>query len=474
MRRIFYLATAITVLVTLLPAELQARIVTGKVTCGDKNLSKVIVTDGTNFTKTKGNGTFKMDIADTARFVYIITPSGYSADWSSGAPEFYQKAEGKDYFAFDLIKTGDDYSKYNIIAVADPQPSRQRHCDEYRGDPIQDVYQTIRKIDGPTVAIVLGDVCFNVYEFMGTWKETVKNASIPFYAIPGNHDHIYEIENDKASVAEYNKYFGPEFYAFFMGKDIVIMLDNIIQGMHKGKHNYSEGYTDEIINWVAGLMKFVPKYANIYVGQHSPLSGRNKDLSFIYNGNKLVNLLKDHRLNFISGHNHCNYNYSYNDGMVTEHVIAAICGTWWDAYHCADGTPRGYKVYTNTGDFLSWYYKSIGKDKSFQYEIFRPGECQVNPTKWVVNVWDYDSEWRVEWMEDTKHMGTMKKVKEYNPLHTAEINATFEKKGKPVTSWKRTVKGKHYFAASPSPEAKTITIIIKSRFGETWTETFNL
>ena len=66
-------------------AETSARTVRGKVTCGQQNLSDVIVTDGFKFTKTKKNGEFKMDVADSARFVYIVTPSGYAGDWSSGA-----------------------------------------------------------------------------------------------------------------------------------------------------------------------------------------------------------------------------------------------------------------------------------------------------------------------------------------------------------------------------------------------------
>ncbi|MBQ5673215.1 MAG: hypothetical protein IIV46_03285, partial [Phascolarctobacterium sp.] len=36
--------------------------------------ANVIVTDGFKFTKTKKNGEFKMNLADSAKFVYIITP----------------------------------------------------------------------------------------------------------------------------------------------------------------------------------------------------------------------------------------------------------------------------------------------------------------------------------------------------------------------------------------------------------------
>ena len=451
---------------------IYARVVKGNVRCGKEKLSDVIVTDGLNFSKTKRNGSFKIEIADSARFVYIITPSGYCADWSSGSPEFYQKAEGKNFFEFNLVKTGDASSKYNLIAIGDPQPRTMSHCEEYAGEPLNDICQTISELENPTVGLVLGDVCYNVYNLMGVWKENIRRADAPFYAVPGNHDHVYEIGKDKESICEYNKYFGPEYYAFFIGSDMVIMLDNIILNMQKGRQ-YTEGYTEEIISWVAGLMKLIPNNTYLYIGQHSPLNGRNKNNAFIYNGQKLLDELKGHPIHFISGHNHVNYNFDYAPGVI-EHNVGALCGTWWDAYHCKDGTPRGYKVYTKDGEQVKWYYKSIGKNKDFQYEIFRPGECEANPESWVLNVWDVDSEWSMEWKEDDRHMGKMRQVTEYSPLHKAEIEETFAKRNKPVSNYKRTAKGKHYFAAAPSPQAKQITFIIKNRFGEIWTETFEL
>ena len=97
----------------------QAKTVTGKVVSGKEQLSGVIITDGTNFTRTKKNGSFRMNIVDTAKFVYIITPSGYVADWSDGSPKFFIKAEGRNRFEFDLLKTGGNGKDYNLIAVGD-------------------------------------------------------------------------------------------------------------------------------------------------------------------------------------------------------------------------------------------------------------------------------------------------------------------------------------------------------------------
>ena len=453
--------------------DTSARTVTGKVVCGQQKLSNVIVTDGFKFTKTKKNGEFKMNLADSAKFVYIVTPSGYAGDWSTGAPQFYQKIDERDNYTFDLIKTGDPSARYNIVAVGDPQPSKERHCDEFDGEPLNDLCQTIAELEGPTVGLVLGDVCFNVYHLMARWKQSIVSTGIPFYAVPGNHDHVHEIDTDRKSTEVYTEYFGPENYAFFIGRDLVIMLDNIIHGL-RSKHKYTEGYNDEQLAWVKALLKLIPNTTDVYIGQHSPTNGRahlsgGKETDLIIKGKELLSLFGDRNVHIISGHNHINMNFQYAPNII-EHNVAAICGTWWDAYHCKDGTPRGYKVYTKNDGILTWYYKSVGKDKDFQYEIFRPGETKRNSESVVVNLWDYDRNWRVIWFEDGVHKGSMKRVKEYNPFHTAEVEATFAKKGKPVTSWKRTTKGYQYFAAKPSEGAKKITIIISNPFGQEWVE----
>ena len=62
--------------------ELSAKIVEGRVVCGTTKLENVIVSDGYSFTRTNSDGEYKMKVAGGARFVYIITPSGYAADWS--------------------------------------------------------------------------------------------------------------------------------------------------------------------------------------------------------------------------------------------------------------------------------------------------------------------------------------------------------------------------------------------------------
>ena len=448
----------------------DARRVTGEVKCGGKGLSKVVITDGESFTATAGNGKFAFDINDEAEFVYIVTPSGYVADWSKGAPEFYKKTKDCDFFSFELTKTGNGKKEYNIIAVSDPQPRSDEHFEEFIGRPLDDMRRTVASLKGQSVGVVLGDICFDVLPLMERWKQGIVHAGIPFYAVIGNHDHDRAFNDDRLAGHEYRRLFGPENYAFFLGTDLVIVLDNIIYHSRSG---YEEGYTDEIVRWVEGLMEYVPEKATIYIAQHASLNVPETKRVNVANNEKMLEILKGHNVNIISGHTHINCNFQCS-ATVAEHNVATICGTWWDTYHCNDGTPRGYKVFNKKNGKLTWYYKSVDKDPDFQYEVFMPGEAPLHQEHLVVNVWDCDSNWRVEWYEDGKHMGQMEQVSELSPIHAAELHAKYAPTGKKPKNYRRTLEARHYYAAKPSESAKEITIVIQNRFGKTWKEAIRL
>ena len=123
----------------------DARKVTGYVHSGEEKLSGVIVTDGQNFTQTKKNGKFAFEINDDAEFVFIITPSGYTADWSTGVPAYYRFAEGCSKFDFNLIKTGDGVN-YNIFGIGDIQTKTDPQFAIFAEDPINDLAETGKKL----------------------------------------------------------------------------------------------------------------------------------------------------------------------------------------------------------------------------------------------------------------------------------------------------------------------------------------
>lgn len=456
MKKIFAIALAFMIF----GSFAEARKVSGSVTSGEEKLEGVIVTDGKNFTTTKKNGKFSFEIKDDAEFVYIVTPSGYVADWSVGVPAFYQTTAGRNKFAFDLQKT-DASGDYSIIAVSDPQTRSRKHFEQFSAEPMADLCETAETLTGAAVGLVLGDICWDSLELLEDYKKEIVRTGIPFYPVVGNHDHELEAQGDIQTTAKYRSIMGPENYAFFLGGDVVIVLDNIIYDTQK---KYEEGYAPHVISWVKGLEDLLPESASLYIAQHSPVkyweNGRK-----IVGTSDLLDIVRGRKVSFISGHTHVNNNLDYEKN-ISEHNVAAICGSWWDTDHCTDGTPRGYKVFTMKNGRLSWYYKSVGHDKDHQVELYMPGQTLRHPNSVVVNVWDWDPSWKVEWFEDGKAMGPLEPVKEFSPLYIHEINAAFA--GKAIPGYKQPNINYHYFAATPSQYAKNVTISVESRFGKTW------
>lgn len=444
----------------------EARKVRGSVMCGKERLEGVIVTDGYGFAVTGRNGRFTFDIDDDAEFVHIVTPSGYVADWSSGVPAFYMPASGRDRFDFQLKQTsgGEDY---HILAVSDPQTHTDAHFAKFAGEPVADMAQTAADLRGAAVGIVLGDISWDRIEILDMYRKDIVRVGIPFYPVVGNHDNQASVQGDAAASAAYRSKMGPENYAFCLGRDVVIVLDNIIYGTN---FKCTIGYTDEVIAWVEALVPLLPSDACLFVAQHSPLG---HDGGCIVNEERLLALLQGRNVNFLSGHTHENGNAVISENVFS-HNVAAICGAWWDTLHCKDGTPRGYKVLSKVGGSLSWYYKPVGYSCDHIAEAYVSGPESECPGTVVVNVWDWDPEWKVEWSEDGVFKGSMEQVSMISEVFDDEIMAAYESYGKEVPRWKRARPTPHIFLAVPSSSAKTVTISIETRFGRKWTASVKL
>lgn len=444
----------------------QARKVSGTVMNGLVCMEGVLVTDGENFTTTNTKGKFTFNIKDDADYVFIVTPAGYVADWTSGVPAFYQKAQGVSKFNFDLQKVGNG-PDYNIIAIADPQMKTLEHAAEFEGAPMSDVKATAKTLTGMTVGLTLGDICWDELERLDDYRKAIVKTGVPFYPVMGNHDNSVTCDDDLAASKAYREIMGPENYAFFLGKDVVIVLDNIIYGPNR---KATAGYADHVLQWVKKLMPYIPSDADLYIAQHAPVIDDERNIT---NANRLLDMVRGRKVTFMSGHTHENMNIAIERDIV-EHNIAAICGAWWDTQLCPDGTPKGYKVFTKFAGKLSWYYKPIGRNKRYIAEAFGRGETLMHPNSVVVNVWDWDPQWKVEWYEDGIPMDSMDPVMEVSTAFNEQMAAAYRTYGEEIPDWKRGGPVAHHFAATPSRYAKNVMISVSGRFGQKWTQTFDL
>ena len=235
------------IVLALLALPLEAKKVKGSVKCDGKALAGVVVSDGYRFTTTQADGSFTLDTHKEARYVFVITPSGYVADFSSGAPQFYLPVAGNKTFDFSLQPFGEGFD-YTLFSVSDPQMQNQKHLKRFLGRPLGDLQGMSKKYSAlrPTVGIALGDIAWNKLEMFDAYKEAIATTGIPFYAVIGNHDHIQN-KSGVAAGAAYEAAFGPYNYAFWLGRDLVIGVENLIfkasgnEDPGKSSNNYKEG-----------------------------------------------------------------------------------------------------------------------------------------------------------------------------------------------------------------------------------------
>jgi len=423
-RRFLLLIISFLILTTCLFTSCKNRegIVKGRVISEFKEgLKDVIVSDGVNFARTNKEGRYEIEINDSSRFVFIITPKNYIADYSSGVPAFYQKiTKDKKVYDFklkafpneDSVAKGsevvkadnlEDENGVSLIATADIHLKTMDHVNDFVSHVIPDMQKTAddkMNLGGAVVGISLGDIVWDKYKLYPQYVESLKLLNFPNYSVIGNHDHMMSRNTDRSSIEDYEKYFGPNYYAFHVGDALCVVLDNII---YKGKRSYKEDIDSLQIDWFSRLMKLIPKGSNVIIATHSPFLFQTG--SRLRCTDTILNILNPFKATFISGHMHLNSNEELAPNVM-QHNIAAVCGTWWLSHINRDGTPWGYEVFDISNNITS-YYKCIDKDKNYQFEVYKIGSNKKEPKSFVAKVWNWDKHWKVRWYEDGIYMGEM-------------------------------------------------------------------
>lgn len=457
-----------------------AKNVKGRVSSSGKPLAGVIVTDGYRFTQTSAKGEFTLNTHKDARYVQVVTPAGYVADFSSGAPAFYLPIKGTKSFDFSLQEFGGG-ADFTIFSVSDPQMQNAKHLKRFRGRPLGDLKGMAKKYSAlrPTIGIALGDVAWNKLEMFEKYKEAIAGTGIPFYAVIGNHDHIQNLSGIAAGAA-YEEAFGPYNWAAFIGNDLVIGVNDLIfkaSGIDdpgKSSNKYEEGYSEEVLGFVKGLLAYVPKDTHIFMAQHSPIRfvfpRKNND---IVNADKMLAVLDGYKVDILSGHTHIMNTVAINDN-VTDHNAAALGGAWWATNWCKDGTPRGYQVISSIDGKLDWQWHNLDYPDNFQVQFIGMDEAPLHRNAVLANVWMADENWKVEWYQDGTYMGNATPVMEISPDYKAEIEGVYHGDASKIPGYKRPEPDWHFFAAEPSQYASTATIVVTAPDGRRWSHDFDL
>lgn len=453
----------------------------GKVTSAGKGIANVPVTDGNQIVLTDQKGQYSMLSTSAAKYIYITLPDGYDVPMKDKVPAFFRKVPAepskKLRFDFELTSSSKDNKKHVLVVWADPQVYFDEEMPQVRLAS-QDVKELLATNypDMPAYGVVCGDIIGDINKkpsYFSPMIDAISETGIPFFYVIGNHDLDLNVRSNEHARTTYQSFFGPTYYSFNRGDVHYVILDDIF---FIAKSYLYVGYlTEQQLQWLEQDLKQVTPGSTVVVATHIPTYsrearrkewGKESTMKVMNNRSHLYELLKPYNAHIMSGHEHYNENYILADNLY-EHVHAPLSTLFWQAPWACDGTPGGYAVYEFDGGKVNWYYKSVGKDKEYQFELYPIGASRDKKNAIVANVWNYDPTWKVKWYENNIDRGEMIRFSGYDPSiyeYSEKYSSTFKHKylGADITE--------HLFYAIPQIEGSDIRVEVTDHCGKIYTK----
>lgn len=434
-----------------------------------------------------------------------------SLDTKTKLPLFYSTSTispGKQNRNDFLLEPLDAPEKnFTFLAIGDPQCKTNSDVNRFRTETIPDMKKFL--VDSQAkgkynnvYVMTMGDITFDNTVQWKPMRDVMSRFTangtdyIPFFNTIGNHDHDASKKNQYESTQNYIDNFGPVDYSFNRGDVHIIVMDNVLVKTTNGKTwTYSGGISAEQLKWLRADLALVKDKQNkmVFFCAHIPFRGSAKSGGASVNKDKnyaeVLKLLTEfHEAHLMIGHTHYPQNWIHT-GYVTksgkpiyEHVHGAACGAWWSCNMNTNGAPNGYSLYEIEGNSIkNWVAKGTKNTVDYQMRVYDGnqiyGGSDGNPAgkykytwydggtggsanikaagnsklkgAFVAAIWnDDDTNWKVEFFQDGKKVGDMKRV----PSKITDICVAsyfFNKLNKNTTTWTTTTAQHYWYISAP-------------------------
>lgn len=351
------------------------------------------------------------------------------------------------------------------------------------------------------------------------------------WPVMGNHDNDPAAVGDSVDYlasAPWRRIMGPTYYSFNLGGVHFLVLDDIVYkntpfatvdpgDSVAGKRDYDAYITEEQLKWVARDLSFIADSTTpVIVCCHIPTMHLRGEAGGFASYESLARqssyrlhtlLARFTNVHILSGHVHNNFvAHCPSHPNITEHNQSGICNSWWNPGHYAhqetgvyrqvsrDGSPGGYALWDIDGRKLSWRYVSTDPVSRGQMRIYDMNTVKdfyasdsvmrklitAYPTikdysdfednMIMVNVFAYDTDWKVEIFEDGEPL-TPVRITGEDPLY----NLCYSRPRYAETGCKSVSKGflatkvSHLFVARASSADRPVTVRVTDHFGNVYT-----
>ena len=372
----------------------------GVVSCDGVGVEGVVVSDGTNVTKSDAHGRYWLPSTVSHHefnFVHISIPSGYeplerkaisSAYWAT----INKQATEVQQIDFELRRV--DQSNYTLLTIADSHVlggygkfQADNDCKLYRESflPKWKSYAEECRSRGAVYGVHLGDMtqseAWGKYTIADFRDDTT--SDFPIFCIMGNHDHNNPKDVGQTALADETQYLsrksytaalGPAYYSFNLGTEHYVVLDNtFVETTNSG--GYSCKIDSRQLAWlrkdIAAIDK--KKIKGIVVLQHIPMYDSDGKIQ-MENGDRVMDILKEYPVTLLIGHSHMDRSIKSQTSKgqpVWEFIHPSLAGTAWFTLMNTEGTPAAFCAYQfKDGQGSKRTYVPFGENESLRYRIY--------------------------------------------------------------------------------------------------------